>query len=189
MRLAIALAALLLGACAGSAQGTYAQDAAEPRPTGVSDARAVAGHEDTALLWLIHKWARGHVTVVGVYRQGYGYVLSARNYGCATGTTTQISEPSQRAELERVLTVLDPKSLPEGDPCSRSVRDGTGWAVRVEVDGEVITRGRQFGVYESGPCVDFQRAAQTLMNLAGLECTAATCVRVEGGSGARSLCP
>jgi len=183
MKLAIAFAGLLLGACAGSARGTNPQDAAEPSGT-----RAVARREEPALLWLIHKWARGHVTVVGVRRQEQGYVLSARNYACGTGTTTRISEPLQRAELERVLTALDPKRLPEGDPCSRSVRDGTGWAVRAEVDGELITRGRQFGRYESGVCADFQRAAQALMNLAELECTEATCVRAERGSGMRSMC-
>jgi hypothetical protein len=179
MRLPIVFT-LVLGACASNPH-----DAEAPSATGASGSQRVAGREEPALLWLIHKWARGHVTVVGVRRQEQGYMLSARNYASATGTTKQISEPSQRAELERVLTLLDPKKLAEKDPCYRSVRDGTGWAVRVEVDGEVITRGRQFGRYESGVCADFQRAAQALMNFAGLECTAMTCVRVERDLGAR----
>jgi hypothetical protein len=178
---------LTLVCCAPSVHNTRlsnAQHAHASEPSNLDDAST---REPAAVLTLAHRWARGRLTIVGVYESGQNYVLRSRHSGCANGTST-IVEPLSRAELESALSALDPRYLPEIDPCAHSVRDGTAWTVSTQVDGKPRLRGRQFGSYETGQCAEFQRAAETLMMSARLSCSATDCLDATRGH-ERAVCP
>jgi hypothetical protein len=129
-----------------------------------------------AFLALAHRSLVGRLTVVEVLRQGQTYVLGSRRLGCPAGRPTPIEDATERAELERALAVLDPKSLTERDPCRRPDRIGATWIVRARVHREITTRLRQFPTGMPDACADFQAAAERVMELAGLKCTHAGCL-------------
>ena len=189
MTLAVVAVALFLASCSPGAQVARSENAPSPVKDGGKGGNVLAQPKEPRLLMLGHKWARGQFTIVEVRRKGDAYELESRRLVCSSGTSRLIGEGNERAELERALAVLDPRIVSEDDPCARSVRDGTAWVVEAEVDGVAVTRGRQFGVSTPQECADFQGAAEVLMLLAGLRCSATTCLRQEAGPRDVTACP
>jgi hypothetical protein len=189
VKLTLAFPLMSSNACTANVQDPRS---AEVRPDPEGSRRSgenTAPREQPPLLTLVHYWTRGRLTVVTVRTREYGYLLSSRHFECQTGVSVVVTRAAQRAELERTLALLEPKSLSEMDPCAHSLCDGTAWAVRAEVNGELVERVRQFGLHESAQCLEFQRAAEALMALAGLRCAGTACVREDRGLRSQARCP
>lgn len=141
------------------------------------------------LALLAHQPMFGPLTVVEVRAAETGYVLNSRRSFCRKGRNTPIQTTGERAELERILPVLDSTRMSDGDPCKTSGRDATFWVVaRASADSE--KRARMFRRVEvEGECGEFQVAARKLMELAGLECNGTACAREAERDGGKLSCP
>jgi hypothetical protein len=177
--------AMAIWCCAPVVHGVESQES--PREAAGRSRQVMTNPAGLRLLTLGHRWARGPMTVVEVRQQGPGYVVGSRRSFCSNETETEVRDVNA-PEVERILREMDPETLPEADPCKRSVRDGTVWVVARDINGTTITRTRQFGAEGPQACVEFARAANMLMSLAGLACDGTACLRSGEGSSA-TLCP
>ena len=173
MRLSAAIAFMAAAACVPAPGDQAPARVVQPAPLVTSVERSAAVTTNPPVLLLGHKWALGRVTALEVRRRGEDYILNSKLSFCQAGRSRVITESNDRAELARLLPLLDPRRLSEADPCHESGRDGTVWMVAAGA----LERARPFGMVKDRVCAEFEEAAHSLMRLAGITCRGVGCFR------------